>query len=159
MPPSLVLPASGPGRMKFEQGRSPMAPRITHAAQYLAAALTCGFLLAACANRANSQTFGVGAHRTKCIIVLQDETGADLADWNAMREQIAKVASRLASDDAFTVIAINDHGGEASNSRVPLTSLHAGPLEMAKLKRQRDAIVQQVRSLTPQGHPQKTDIF
>jgi hypothetical protein len=136
-----------------------MTRKSAPAASRLTAALiaACG-LLAVCGKQADSQTFGIGAHRTKCVIVFEDETGSDLADWNKMREQIAKIASRLASDDAFAVIAINDHGGEAGNVRVPLTSLHAGDLEMAKLKRQRDAIIQQVTSLNPQGHPKKTDI-
>jgi hypothetical protein len=128
------------------------APRLT--ATLIAA---CG-LLAVGGKQAASQTFGIGAHRTKCIIVFQDETESDMADWNKIREQTAKIASRLASDDAFAVIAINDRGGEADNVRVPLMSLHAGPLEMAKLTRQRDAIMQQVMSLKPQGHPKKTDI-
>jgi hypothetical protein len=128
------------------------------ASRLTAALIALCALPTVCVRQAASQTFGVGAHRTRCIIVFLDETGSDLADWNNMRGQIAKIASRLASDDDFAVIAINDHGGEAGNVRVPLTSLHAGDLEMAKLKRQRDAIVQQVASLNPQGHPRKTDI-
>lgn len=137
-----------------------MARKKAPVSPHLAAALiaACGFLLLACEKQADSQTFGIGAHRTRGIIVLLDETGSDIADWSKMREQIAKIASRLVSDDAFTVIAINDSGGEAGNARVPLTSLHAGPLETAKLKHQREGIVQQVRVLTPQGHPQRTDI-
>lgn len=145
--------------MKFEQGRSPMTRNSAPAVLRLTAALIAVWaLLNVCEKRAGSQTFGIGTHRTKCVIVFQDETGSDLADWNKMREQIVKIASRLDSDDAFAVIAINDHGGEAGNFRVPLTSLHAGPLETAKLKRQRDAIVQQVTSLNPLGHPKRTDI-
>jgi hypothetical protein len=137
-----------------------MARKNVPVARQLAVVLiaACGFTLVACERQAASQTFGIGTHHTRCIVVLQDETGSDIGDWNAMREQISKIASRLVSDDAFTVIAINDYGGEAGNVRVPLTSLHAGPLEMAKLKHQRDAIIQQVRSLTPRGRPQKTDI-
>lgn len=123
-------------------------------------------LIAACAilftasgkQQATAQTFGIGAHHTRCIVVFLDETGSDIGDWNAMREQIARIASRLKSDDAFTVIAINDQGGEAGSVRVPLSWLHAGPLETAKLRHQQDAIIAQVKSLNPIGHPRRTDI-
>ena len=146
--------------MTFKQGKSRVARKNAPAVLRLAATLvaTCGFLLTVCDRQARSQTFAIGAHHTKCVIVFQDETGSDLADWNKMREQIAKIASRLGSDDEFALIAINDHGGEAGNIRISLTSLHAGPLEMAKLTQQRNAIIQQVRALKPQGHPTHTDI-
>jgi hypothetical protein len=113
----------------------------------------CGLMPLACA-----QGFRITAHRARCIIVLLDETGSDIADFDAMRQHISTIAERLSSDDAFAVIAINDHAGEADNVRVDLTSLHAGPLEMAKLNQQRDKIVQQVKSLKPQGHPKFTDV-
>jgi hypothetical protein len=117
-----------------------------------------GILMASYKKSADAQTFGIGSHHTKCIIVFVDETGSDIGDWNAMRDQMARIASRLKSDEAFTVIAINDRGGDADNIRVPLTSLHAGPLEMAKLKLQRNLIIQQVKSLNPKGKPKRTDI-
>ena len=119
----------------------------------------CGLLPEAGLNQAAAQSFGIGAHRTKCIIVFIDETGSVLSEWNTMREQVAKIASRLNSGDEFTVIAINDKGGEADSVRVPLTSLHVSSvLATAELRRKREVIVQQVRSLQPQGKPRRTDI-
>jgi hypothetical protein len=119
----------------------------------------CGILLNGGGNLAGAQTFGIGAHRAKCYIVFMDETGSDIGDWNAMRDQAAKIAARMNSGDELTVIAINDRGGEAGNVRVPLQALHVSSiLKTAELNRKREAIVQQVRSLTPQGRPRRTDI-
>ena len=56
-----------------------------------------GFLLVAGGNQAKAQTFGIGGHRTKGVIVFMDETGSDLGDWKAMREQAGRIASRLGS--------------------------------------------------------------
>lgn len=103
--------------------------------------------------------FSIGAHHTTCYIVLLDETGSDLGDWNAMRIQSARVARAMNSGDGIVVIAINDRGGDADNIRVPLQFLSVdSPLKVAELKRKRQGIVDQMMSLQPAGHPRRTDI-
>lgn len=119
----------------------------------------CGLLLIACQQRPDAQSIRIGAHHARFIIAFLDETGSRGPEWNDMVDRVAVVAGRLKNQDAFTVIGIDDHGGDEDDVRIPLTIVQTrSDLDMAGLKRQRDAIVAQVKSLKPRGKPQRTDI-
>jgi hypothetical protein len=116
-------------------------------------------LLVGSHTQTEAQTIGIGAHRARFIIVFVDETGSRASAWDAMVDKIAKVASRLKNHDAFTVIGIDDHGGDEDDVRIPLTVIQTrGDLDVAGLNAQRNLIVQQVKSLKPRRNPQRTDI-
>jgi hypothetical protein len=144
-------------------------PSKTNSAGALLATLTlisgCAFLPTSCRSGADSaspvSTAGNplwSGHHAKCVIVFLDETGSVIADWATMRAQVAKIAGRLEPGDEFTVIAINDRSGEASNARVPLEMLQGDPMKTAELSANREVFEKQVLALMPKGHPARTDI-
>lgn len=138
-----------------------MTARTATAAWLPVAALSVTMLLCCCAARqeAAGQSIRIGAYRPKLVIVFLDETASREQAWEPMRDGVAMIASRLKNRDAFTVIGIDDHGGDEDDVRVPLSIVQAQTdLNIAELNQQRQAIVQQVAKLRRRGNPQHTDI-
>lgn len=122
-------------------------------------ATTCGLVQVASQREADAQAIRIGTYRPRFIVVFLDETGSRRKFWEPMRAKAALIASRLKNKDAFTVIGIDDHGGDEDDVRVPLSIVQVpNDLQVAALNQQRQAIVQKVLSLAPRGNPQRTDI-
>jgi hypothetical protein len=124
-----------------------------------ASALAGGLLLVGTQQQADAQAIKIGGYRPRFIILFLDETGSRGAQWEAMRDKAAVIASRLKNKEAIAVIGIDDHGFDEQDVRLPLSVLQAqNDLMVAVLNQQRQAIVDRVTKLKPRGHPQTTDI-